>query len=72
MSNWASPACRSPRNVGVFWPKRGLLRKPGLAVVEFLPAIAPGLPVPEFMARLEAEVEGTSNRLMAEAGFRPG
>ena len=27
-------------NVGVFWPKRGILRKPGLAVVEFLPAIA--------------------------------
>ncbi|MFN4194086.1 MAG: hypothetical protein ACK4FR_14235, partial [Tabrizicola sp.] len=31
---------------------------------------APGLPVPEFMARLEAEVETRSNRLMAEAGFR--
>jgi 1-acyl-sn-glycerol-3-phosphate acyltransferase len=57
-------------NVGVFWPKRGILRKPGLAVVEFLPPIAPGLPVPEFMARLEAEVETDSNRLMAEAGFR--
>jgi 1-acyl-sn-glycerol-3-phosphate acyltransferase len=58
-------------NVGVFWPKRGILRKPGLAVVEFLPAIAPGLPVAEFMSRLEAEVETHSNRLMAEAGFRP-
>lgn len=57
-------------NVGVFWPKRGLLRKPGVAVVEFLPAIAPGLAVPVFMARLEAEVEGGSNRLMAQAGFR--
>ncbi len=56
-------------NVGVFWPKRSLLRKPGLAVVEFLPAIAPGLPVPQFMAQLEADVEGASNRLMAEAGF---
>lgn len=57
-------------NVGVFWPKRGILRKPGLAVVEFLPPIAPGLPVPEFMARLEDEVENHSNRLMAEAGFK--
>jgi 1-acyl-sn-glycerol-3-phosphate acyltransferase len=56
-------------NVGVFWPKRGILRKPGLAVVEFLPPIAPGLAVPEFMARLESEVETHSNRLMAEAGF---
>jgi 1-acyl-sn-glycerol-3-phosphate acyltransferase len=57
-------------NVGVFWPKRGILRKPGLAVVEFLPPIAPGLPVPEFMARLETEVETHSNRLMADAGFK--
>jgi 1-acyl-sn-glycerol-3-phosphate acyltransferase len=57
-------------NVGLLWPKRGILRKPGLAVVEFLPPIAPGLKVPEFMARLEAEVETHSNRLMAEAGFR--
>lgn len=56
-------------NVGVFWPKRGILRKPGLAVVEFLPAIGPGLPVAEFMTRLEADVETNSNRLMAEAGF---
>ncbi len=56
-------------NVGVFWPKRGILRKPGLAVVEFLPPIAPGLAIPDFMARLEGEVETHSNRLMAEAGF---
>ena len=58
-------------NVGVFWPKRGILRKPGLAVVEFLPPIAPGLAIPEFMARLEEDVETHSDRLMAEAGF-PG
>jgi len=56
-------------NVGLFWPKRGILRKPGLAVIEFLPPIPPGTPIPEFMARLEAEVETASNRLMAEAGF---
>lgn len=59
-------------NVGVFWPKRGILRKPGLAVVEFLPPIAPGLAIPDFMARLEEDVETHSNRLMAEAGFNPG
>jgi 1-acyl-sn-glycerol-3-phosphate acyltransferase len=56
-------------NVGVFWPKRGILRKPGVAVVEFLPRIEPGLAVPEFMLQLEAEVEASSNRLMNEAGF---
>jgi 1-acyl-sn-glycerol-3-phosphate acyltransferase len=58
-------------NVGVFWPKRGILRKPGLAVVEFLPPIAPGLPIPDFMKQLESDIETHSNRLMAEAGFRP-
>ncbi|MFZ1482440.1 MAG: 1-acyl-sn-glycerol-3-phosphate acyltransferase [Paracoccaceae bacterium] len=56
-------------NVGIFWPKRTILRTPGLAVVEFLPEIPAGLPVPEFMARLEDVVETNSNRLMAEAGF---
>ena len=56
-------------NVGVFWPRHGFLRKPGLAVVEFLPAITPGLALAEFMSRLETDVETASNRLMAEAGF---
>ena len=56
-------------NVGVLWPKHGLLRKPGTAVVEFLPAIAPGVPRDVFMAELEQTVESRSDALMAEAGF---
>ncbi len=59
-------------NVGVFWPRRGILRKPGLAVVEFLPEIPPGLSSREFMERLETVVETASDRLMAEAGLKPG
>jgi 1-acyl-sn-glycerol-3-phosphate acyltransferase len=66
----AQPCHPVATNVGVFWPKQGILRKPGLAVVEFLPPIAPGLPIPEFMARLESEIETHSDRLMAEAGFK--
>ncbi|KAA9010537.1 lysophospholipid acyltransferase family protein [Histidinibacterium aquaticum] len=58
-------------NVGLFWPRRGIRRTPGLAVVEFLPPIAPGRPVPEMMQELEREVEQRSNMLMAEAGFAP-
>jgi 1-acyl-sn-glycerol-3-phosphate acyltransferase len=50
-------------NVGKFWPRTGIRRKPGLAVVEFLPKIPPGLPVPEFMAQLEQTVEAASDRL---------
>jgi 1-acyl-sn-glycerol-3-phosphate acyltransferase len=57
-------------NVGVFWPKRGLLRKPGLAVVEFLPPIAPGLPVADMMTSLQARIEASSDKLLVEAGFR--
>ena len=57
-------------NVGVFWKRHGLMRWPGLAVVEFLPAMEAGLAVDDFMARLEGSIETASNRLMAEAGFR--
>ena len=57
-------------NVGVFWKRHGIMRLPGTAVVEFLPAIEPGLGLSEFMARLEEVVETNSDRLMAEAGFR--
>ncbi|MFV0490865.1 MAG: lysophospholipid acyltransferase family protein [Pseudorhodobacter sp.] len=56
-------------NVGLFWPKRGILRKRGKAVVEFLPPIPPGLGNAEFMGRLQHEVETASDTLMAEAGF---
>ena len=58
-------------NVGVFWPRIGIYRKPGLAVVEFLDPIPPGLDQPTFMATLQDRVETASNRLMAEAGFVP-
>lgn len=57
-------------NVGVFWPKRGIMRKRGTAVVEFLPTIPPGLKSGDFMERLEREVEAASDALMAEAGFQ--
>jgi 1-acyl-sn-glycerol-3-phosphate acyltransferase len=57
-------------NIAIFWPKRGILRKPGLAVVEFLAVIPPGLPNGEFMTRLESVVESNSDRLMAEAGWK--
>ncbi|WP_298837695.1 1-acyl-sn-glycerol-3-phosphate acyltransferase [uncultured Roseobacter sp.] len=57
-------------NVGVLWPKRGLLRKPGVAVVEFLPVIEPGLSRDAFMKKLETDVESRSDALMAEAGFK--
>ena len=56
-------------NVGVFWGRRSPVRRPGLAVVEFLDPLPPGLPIADFMTRLEREVETASNWLMREAGF---
>lgn len=56
-------------NVGVFWPKKGIYRKPGVAVVEFLPRIPAGLEISVFMQVLEDAVEKRSNELMREAGF---
>ncbi|PWR03910.1 1-acyl-sn-glycerol-3-phosphate acyltransferase [Meridianimarinicoccus roseus] len=56
-------------NVGLFWPRRGILRRPGLAVVEFLPPIAPGLPTQVFMQKLESTIEEASDRLALDTGM---
>jgi 1-acyl-sn-glycerol-3-phosphate acyltransferase len=61
------PCVPAATNCGVFWPRRGILRKPGLAVVEFLPRIEPGLDRETFLRRLEHEVEEASNVLLEEA-----
>jgi 1-acyl-sn-glycerol-3-phosphate acyltransferase len=63
------PCIPTATNVGVFWPRHGIYRKPGLAVVEFMPAIQPGRSTADFMAELERVIEGRSDKLMAEAGF---
>ena len=56
-------------NVGVFWPRHGVYRAPGVAVVEFLPRIKAGMKIAPFMAELEDTVGAASDSLMAEAGF---
>ena len=58
-------------NVGVLWPRKGIMRKPGLAVVEFMPEIESGMDREEFMEKMERDVEARSNELMREAGFDP-
>jgi 1-acyl-sn-glycerol-3-phosphate acyltransferase len=58
-------------NVGVFWPRKGIYRKPGTAVIEFLPIIKPGLSNAAFMAELETRIETASTKLMHEAGSTP-
>jgi 1-acyl-sn-glycerol-3-phosphate acyltransferase len=54
-------------NAGLFWPRRSFLRRPGTVVVECLDPIPPGLASEEFAARLQAEIETATDRLVAEA-----
>jgi len=50
-------------NSGLFWGRRSFHKLPGRIVVEFLPAIAPGLDRRIFMAELEAAIETAADRL---------
>ena len=59
-------------NVGLFWPRKGMLKSPGLGVVEFLDPIPPGRPRAEFLGEIETRIEARSNELMREAGFDAG
>lgn len=52
-------------NVGVFQPK-GLAVHPGVAVVEFLDPVAPGMAREPFMALIESRVEAASEALLRE------
>ncbi len=67
----AFPCIPVATNAGVFWPRTGILRKPGLAIVDFLDPIEPGVPKDLFLKRLEEMVETRSNSLMREVGFDP-
>ncbi len=50
-------------NTGLFWPKKGWLKKSGLVTVEFLPPIPPKLSRSQMMRRLEHDIETASTRL---------
>jgi 1-acyl-sn-glycerol-3-phosphate acyltransferase len=54
-------------NSGLFWPRRGFLKRPGRIVVEFLEPIPAGLDRKAFMRALEVAVEAGTARLVAEA-----
>ncbi len=65
----AKPCVPVATNAGYFWPRRGLYRRPGVAVVEFLDPIEPGLSKDAFMKELETNVEQVSDRLLYDAGW---
>lgn len=56
-------------NSGEHWPGSGFIRRPGTIVVEFLPAIDPGLSKDMFMSQLETRIE-TASHALAGTGTR--
>lgn len=56
-------------NSGVYWRKRGFLKRRGKIIIEFLPPIPPGLNRRQFMAELQTRIETATARLLDEAGF---
>lgn len=56
-------------NTGLFWSRNSFVRRPGHAVIEFLPPIPPGLPRAEFQALVEERIETASNALL-DSGLR--
>ena len=56
-------------NSGLYWGRRSFVKHPGRILVEFLPAIPPGLDRKQFLATLEERIESASAALMAEAAM---
>jgi 1-acyl-sn-glycerol-3-phosphate acyltransferase len=63
----AIPCLPLALNSGLFWGRRAFTKRPGRITVEFLPAIPPGLPKREFLARLAAAIEPATARLENQA-----
>ncbi|MFQ5784584.1 MAG: lysophospholipid acyltransferase family protein [Alphaproteobacteria bacterium] len=61
------PVVPAALNSGLFWSRRGFLKRPGRITVEFLPPIAPGLDRRRFLAELEERIETASRRLERDA-----
>jgi 1-acyl-sn-glycerol-3-phosphate acyltransferase len=54
-------------NTGLFWRKHSFLRRPGVAVIEYLPPIVPGLDRAVFAKTLQSQIESACDRLNSEA-----
>ena len=54
-------------NSGLFWARRAFLIRPGTVVLEFLPAIEPGMDTRDFFTTLQQRMEAATDRLIDEA-----
>jgi 1-acyl-sn-glycerol-3-phosphate acyltransferase len=50
-------------NSGLYWPRRQLIRQPGVITLRFLSPIPPGLPRKEFMQCLETRIENAQSEI---------
>ena len=53
-------------NSGLFWGKNKIWKRSGVVTIKFLPPIKPGLPMAEFMDRLQSDIERESERLLPD------
>ncbi|HEV2677639.1 MAG TPA: lysophospholipid acyltransferase family protein [Aliidongia sp.] len=56
-------------NSGLYWGRRAFMKRSGTVLVQILPAIPPGLDRRKMMARLEQDIETTTNALLVEGGW---
>ncbi|MDX1974871.1 MAG: lysophospholipid acyltransferase family protein [Rickettsiales bacterium] len=66
-STLKTPVVPVALNSGKYWGKNSLLKRPGTIIIEFLPAIPPGLKKDVFMQELQTRVEDASTRLLHES-----
>ena len=71
-ANLGVPCLPVALNSGLFWPRRRFLRRPGTIIVEFMEPIPPGLPREKFLRELQARIESSSDRLLAEGRAQLG
>ena len=58
-------------DTGRIWAAKGIIRRPGVATIQLLEPIAPGLSREAFMATLEERIETASAALLAAKPLPP-
>ncbi len=71
MNNFNMQVVPVATNLGLFWQETHYGKTPGMAVLEFLPPIAPGMSKDAFLATLRDRIEQRSQELISEATGAP-
>ena len=71
MNGFDMPVVPVATNLGCFWQEERYEKKPGTAVLEFLPAFYPPMAKDDFMTALQERIETRTQELIAEATGGP-